>query len=41
MIVEEAAEAEFAPPEGYAEVERRRYDDSEFTVLRTDATNPS
>jgi len=41
VIVEEAAEAEFAPPEGYAEVERRRYDDSEFTFLRTDATNPS
>ena len=41
VIVEEAAEAEFAPPEGYAEVERRRYDDSEFTFLRTDVTNPS
>src|SRR5215472_6897051 len=41
VIVEEAAEAEFAPPEGYAEVERRRCDDSEFTFLRTDATNPS
>ncbi|HKD26561.1 MAG TPA: 16S rRNA (guanine(966)-N(2))-methyltransferase RsmD [Xanthobacteraceae bacterium] len=41
VIVEEAAEAEFAPPEGYAEVERRRYDDSEFTFLRTDAINPS
>jgi 16S rRNA (guanine966-N2)-methyltransferase len=35
VIVEEAADAEFAAPQGYAEIERRRYDDTEFTFLRT------
>ena len=34
VIVEEAADAGFAPPQGYAEIERRRYDDTEFTFLR-------
>jgi 16S rRNA (guanine966-N2)-methyltransferase len=34
-IVEEAADAGFTPPQGYAEIERRRYDDTEFTFLRT------
>ena len=33
VIVEEAADAGFAPPQGYAEIERRRYDDTEFTFL--------
>ncbi len=33
-VVEEAADAGFAAPEGYAEIERRSYDDSEFTFLR-------
>ena len=34
LIVEEAADAGFAAPEGYAEIERRRYDDTEFAFLR-------
>jgi len=34
IVVEEAAEAQFAPPEGFTELERRRYDDSEFVFLR-------
>ena len=33
-IVEEAADAGFTVPEGFAEIERRRYDDTEFTFLR-------
>jgi 16S rRNA (guanine966-N2)-methyltransferase len=36
VIVEEAADAQFAAPRGYAEIERRRYDDTEFTFLRQD-----
>jgi len=34
VIVEEAADAGLAAPQGYAEIERRRYDDTEFTFLR-------
>jgi 16S rRNA (guanine966-N2)-methyltransferase len=34
VVVEEAAEAAFVSPDGFAEVERRRYDDTEFTFLR-------
>jgi 16S rRNA (guanine966-N2)-methyltransferase len=34
VVVEEAADAGLAPPEGFAEIERRRYDDTEFTFLR-------
>ena len=34
IVVEEAAKAQFAPPEGFTELERRRYDDSEFVSLR-------
>jgi 16S rRNA (guanine966-N2)-methyltransferase len=34
VIVEEAADAGFAAPVGYAEIERRRYDDTEFMFLR-------
>jgi len=34
IVVEEAADAVFKPPEGFEEVERRRYDDTEFVVLR-------
>src|SRR5579871_259268 len=34
VVVEEAADAGFAAPQGYAEIERRRYDDTEFTFLR-------
>jgi 16S rRNA (guanine966-N2)-methyltransferase len=34
VIVEEATDAGFAAPPGYAEIERRHYDDTEFTFLR-------
>jgi 16S rRNA (guanine966-N2)-methyltransferase len=33
-VVEEAAKARFAPPEGFSELERRAYDDTEFVLLR-------
>lgn len=35
VVVEEAVEAGFKPPEGYEELERRTYDDTEFVVLRS------
>lgn len=34
IMVEEAAAANFIAPEGFEEIERRRYDDSEFILLR-------
>jgi 16S rRNA (guanine966-N2)-methyltransferase len=34
VVVEEAADADFAAPEGFAEIERRRYDDTMFVILR-------
>ena len=34
LVVEEAKAAEFAPPEGFEELERRVYDDTEFVFLR-------
>jgi len=34
VVLEEAADAGFCVPNGYEEVERRRYDDSAFTFLR-------
>jgi len=34
VVVEEAADAAFKAPEGYQELERRKYDDTEFTFLR-------
>src|SRR5258707_998132 len=34
VIVEEAADSGFAAPDGFIEMERRRYDDTEFTFLR-------
>ena len=34
IVVEEAAEAEFAAGEGFTEVERRHYDDTVLTFLR-------
>ena len=34
VVVEEAADAGFKAPEGYEELERRKYDDTEFVVLR-------
>src|SRR5947208_2648222 len=35
IVVEETAEAAFKAPDGYEELERRTYDDSEFTILRS------
>ena len=35
-VVEEATDAKFAAPEGYAELERRDYDDTELVFLRVD-----
>ena len=34
-VVEEAADAEFTPPAGFAEEERRSYDDTKLVFLRT------
>ena len=34
VVVEEAKSAQFAAPAGFAEQERRSYDDTEFTFLR-------
>src|SRR5215472_12442007 len=34
VVVEEAADSGFAAPDGFVEMERRRYDDTEFTFLR-------
>jgi 16S rRNA (guanine966-N2)-methyltransferase len=35
IVVEEAAAASFRPPEGFQEIERRRYDDTELIFLRS------
>ena len=35
FVVEEAAEAAFKAPDGFAELERRKYDDTEFVFLRS------
>ena len=37
IVVEEAATAAFAGPEGFAELERRRYDDTELVFLNATA----
>ena len=34
IVVEESADAGFKPAEGYEEIERRTYDDTEFTILK-------
>jgi 16S rRNA (guanine966-N2)-methyltransferase len=34
LVVEEARAAEFVAPGGFQELERRAYDDTEFTILR-------
>jgi 16S rRNA (guanine966-N2)-methyltransferase len=34
IVVEEATSANFSPPEGFEELERRDYDDTEITILR-------
>lgn len=35
IVVEDATKANFAAPEGFAEADRRRYDDTEFIFLRS------
>ena len=35
IVVEETTKADFTPPEGFAETERRCYDDTEFIFLRS------
>jgi 16S rRNA (guanine966-N2)-methyltransferase len=35
-IVEEAADAGFTAPDGFSEIERRKYDDTQFVFLRSD-----
>jgi 16S rRNA (guanine966-N2)-methyltransferase len=35
VVVEEAANAGFVAPEGFEELERRKYDDTEFVFLRS------
>jgi 16S rRNA (guanine966-N2)-methyltransferase len=39
IVVEEAKKSAFAAPQGFTEIERRSYDDTEFVVLRL-ATAP-
>jgi 16S rRNA (guanine966-N2)-methyltransferase len=34
VVVEEAVKSAFVAPDGFTELERRRYDDTEFAVLR-------
>ncbi len=34
LVVEEAAKAGFKAPDGFVELERRRYDDTEFILIR-------
>ena len=34
VVVEEAVAAKVAAPDGYEELERRAYDDTEFVVMR-------
>jgi len=34
IVVEEAVRAQFTPPEGFHEIDRRRYDDTEFVFLQ-------
>ena len=36
-VVEEASAAGFKPPQGFAELERRAYDDTEFVFLKLEA----
>ena len=34
IVIEESADAGFKAPDGYEEIERRKYDDTEFVILR-------
>jgi 16S rRNA (guanine966-N2)-methyltransferase len=36
IVVEEAVEAKFAGPEGFEEIERRDYDDTQLIFMRRD-----
>jgi 16S rRNA (guanine966-N2)-methyltransferase len=36
IVVEEAADADFTPPEGFVEIERRRYDVTQVVFLRAE-----
>jgi 16S rRNA (guanine966-N2)-methyltransferase len=40
VVVEEAADAGFAAPPGYGEIERRRYDDTELVFLEAASSAP-
>ena len=40
LVVEEAVSARLAAPEGFEELERRAYDDTEFVVLRGEPAKP-
>jgi hypothetical protein len=40
LVVEEAADAGFKTPEGFVELERRRYDDTEFSFHPADLDYP-
>jgi 16S rRNA (guanine966-N2)-methyltransferase len=39
IVVEEAVAAKLVTPDGFAELERRAYDDTEFVVMRRSATS--
>lgn len=39
IVVEESEKSAFAPPQGFTELERRRYDDTEFVFLKTEAND--
>jgi 16S rRNA (guanine966-N2)-methyltransferase len=41
VVVEESADAGFMPPDGFEEIERRDYDDTQLVFLRSAAVNPS
>jgi 16S rRNA (guanine966-N2)-methyltransferase len=40
VVVEEATSAKFAAGEGFEELERRAYDDTEFVILRAEPATP-
>jgi 16S rRNA (guanine966-N2)-methyltransferase len=40
IVVEETAEAAFKPPESFEEIERRKYDDTEFVILKRASAPP-
>jgi 16S rRNA (guanine966-N2)-methyltransferase len=40
IVVEESADAGFAPPAEFTELERRRYDDTEFAIMRLGSGRP-